>query len=544
MIIQIERGKHLSANFDWVDFVVRNTDIMTALNQAPLQVKQISSGKYTGNIFGVKLQIEHLEYNHSGRRGYIKVLADVRLPFSLGRTYTTASHLYYGVDEKITSIQLDLKLEVTGFMSLYVRIRRNSINNYIDRICSDIEIAANIIDNRDARADILLDERQKIRVEQYRRSLAKALPLKSSSFPKVNASLSVSLINDTIVVKADAVMPDRHFITARNEVRESSERQSAIKAAANQLASINNPAFAVRGGIISKGRGDIEFRQAAFEFGHSLYRDYFCGDLAGIMPVLVHHGQETFVRLDADKELEWLPWEALHDGKDFLSTKLRFSRILGTTGEHLKTKSSTIEKFGILLVGSDSRGDLPGTTTETQTIANLLTEAAVSRVEVLSGSKADRQSVLSMLGSGQFNVLHFSGHSVFNAAYPYQSYLELVQGTRLYLHELDNLIGPEDKSLNLVFLNSCESGRVGLDKTTRKNLSMCRIIRESGVDNVIGMLWNVSDEAAAQVASVFYKFLATGSVPDVVEAMRQTRCKVAIDRAWQDGSWLAPVLYT
>jgi CHAT domain-containing protein len=73
---------------------------------------------------------------------------------------------------------------------------------------------------------------------------------------------------------------------------------------------------------------------------------------------------------------------------------------------------------------------------------------------------------------------------------------------------------------------------------------MCRIIRESGVDNVIGMLWNVSDEAAAQVASVFYKFLTTGCVPDIVEAMRQTRCKVAMDRAWQDGSWLAPVLYT
>jgi len=71
MIIQIERGKHLSANFDWVDFVVRNTDIMTALNQAPLQVKQISAGKYTGNIFGVKLQIEHLKYDHSGKRGSI-----------------------------------------------------------------------------------------------------------------------------------------------------------------------------------------------------------------------------------------------------------------------------------------------------------------------------------------------------------------------------------------------------------------------------------------------------------------------------------------
>ena len=78
MILRIERGKHLTANFDWIDFVVRNIDIMAALNQAPMQVKQINDGKYTGKIFGVKLQIEHLKYERSGGRGYITVLADVR----------------------------------------------------------------------------------------------------------------------------------------------------------------------------------------------------------------------------------------------------------------------------------------------------------------------------------------------------------------------------------------------------------------------------------------------------------------------------------
>lgn len=73
---------------------------------------------------------------------------------------------------------------------------------------------------------------------------------------------------------------------------------------------------------------------------------------------------------------------------------------------------------------------------------------------------------------------------------------------------------------------------------------MSRAIRESGVNNVIGMLWNVSDEAAAQLASVFYTFLASSPHLHVAQAMRRTRSKVAIDRSWQDGSWLAPVLYT
>jgi len=73
---------------------------------------------------------------------------------------------------------------------------------------------------------------------------------------------------------------------------------------------------------------------------------------------------------------------------------------------------------------------------------------------------------------------------------------------------------------------------------------MCRTIRESGVCNVIGMLWNISDDAAAQFASYFYKFLASTDQFHVAQAMRRTRCKVAMERAWQDGSWLAPVLYT
>ena len=73
---------------------------------------------------------------------------------------------------------------------------------------------------------------------------------------------------------------------------------------------------------------------------------------------------------------------------------------------------------------------------------------------------------------------------------------------------------------------------------------MCKALRESGVANVIGMQWNVEDDAAVHVASTFYKLLLANPPIGPEEAMRQTRSVVAIDRAWADGSWLAPVLYT
>jgi CHAT domain-containing protein len=73
---------------------------------------------------------------------------------------------------------------------------------------------------------------------------------------------------------------------------------------------------------------------------------------------------------------------------------------------------------------------------------------------------------------------------------------------------------------------------------------MCKTWRETGVSNVIGMLWNVEDDAAVQVGSTFYQSLIANPQMGPEEAMRQTRNKVATDRAWADGSWLAPVLYT
>ena len=202
---------------------------------------------------------------------------------------------------------------------------------------------------------------------------------------------------------------------------------------------------------------------------------------------------------------------------------------------------------GILLIGADPRGDLPGTRTEVEHIGNALTKAGASAVEVLTGEEATREEVLKHLESGRFTMIHFSGHSAFDAKHPYQSHLELAMGTKLRLHELEHVnrmaAGRSREPIELVFLNSCQSGRVGVDETTGRNLSMCRVLRESGVSNVVGMLWNVTDEAGVQFASAFYGLLAAEEGMDIAEAMRRTRWRTALDRAWADGSWLAPVLY-
>jgi len=545
VIRKIERGKHIAASCDWVDFAVNNVDIVTDLNHSPLQIKYISPDKHNGKIYGINLQIEYINRQRSNKRGCIKVLFDIRLPISLGRTYATASFTYCAIDHHTTSLELKIELEAVGLMSIYARMRRRRIKDYIDGICADIENAARILSAKDGETETHLDESQKKRVAEYRTYITDLPTIDFSTPPKIEASLNVSRAKDIVLVEVDAVMPDKHLVTAKNEVLINERDYSIAQAKAKQLACINNPAFAARGEVLSEN-SDIEFHQAAFEFGHNLYRKYFSENLTNVMPVLLHHGNETSLRFHVDEHLQSLPWEALHDGEHFIVTKLRFSRSLGTTRQNKGKSDSDIAQFGILLIAPDSRGDLPGTMTEIHAIEELLSGERASNVELLDGSRASRRNVLDAMRTGEFNVLHFSGHSIFNSDSPYQSYLELAQNTRLSLHEFDNLVDSDGnrKPLSLVFLNSCQSGRVGIDKTSGRNLSMCRTFRESGVDNVIGMLWNVSDEATAQVAATFYKFLTSGQCIDVAEAMRKTRCKVAMERAWHDGSWLAPVLYT
>jgi len=546
MIRTIERGKHISASLHWVEFLINNVDIVTTLNNAPMQVKRTNADKYRGRLYGTNLWIERLNHQRIDNKGCVKFLSEIRLPISyLGRTFATIDISYYATDPSTTFIELVVKLESKGITTLYAKVRRLRLRGYINKICDDIEKAAHLLASNDDSVNTLLDEEQIQRVDELRNKLLHLPSIESNTIPIIEAAICVSRISEFMVIEASAIMPDKHFMTAKNVVESDKSKYNEIQVMSRQLAHINNPMFTFRGeeGHIN---GSIEFHEEALKLGHALYTDYFGGKLKDLLPILLFHCKETHLRLSIDDDLEIIPWEVLHDGKDFIATKMRLSRSLGTASYAQKKETKDISEPGILLVGSDSRGDLPGAVTEVKAIREILDGLGINSVDILCGDDANRHNVMERIGSGKYNIFHFSGHSVFKDDSPYESYLELARGTRLSLHELDSTVHPEDGRhlIDLVFLNSCQSGRTGTDKITGRNLSLCRVFKEAGIDNVIGMLWNVSDDAAAQVASVFYEKLAAGDYADIPEAMRRTRRAVAMDRAWQDGSWLAPVLYT
>lgn len=536
-------GQHLPVGIKWIHFVMTNNDILMRLTRAPMRIRKVEEGLYKGRIFGTRIEIEEQKAELSQGRGQVLYLTEVVLPLGLGATYAKATHHYYAIDENLTSIDLILKLRTRGLSTIYAWLLMPRVKAYLDRVCDDIGLAARLVAENDPQLEDDLDEAQRQRVEVFRETRTIKKAEEPQEQPVLTANFDISLIQETMLIEAEAVLPDRELLTAAAQIPMMAEARQTLENAAKRLAACNNPALITRGAPEMAPRENVPFQEIAYEFGYNLYHQFCTRDLTHIMPVVIHHGARSMLRLEINEDLEELPWEALHDGHDYLSMKVRFARSLAAvsdiSGQFL---SGQIE--GILLVGADSEGDLPGVEYEVKQIAEILQKAGVKGIEVLCGLEATRKHVLDRLQSGAFRALHFSGHSVFDGFHPHQSYLKLTRGTRLNLHDLRLLSQSRTASggLQLVFLNSCESGRIGLDQVSGRNQSLCRMLRESGVPNVVGMLWKVLDDAAVQVATHFYRSMLIEGV-DAPEAMRRTRQAVALERAWADGSWLSPILY-
>jgi len=546
--LEVTRGKHLAASFPWVDFTLTNTDIMSSLSRQPnLFIKKSNDSKYLGKIFIATLSTETLEHEASGGKGRLRLLSDVRLPLKLGRTYTVINHRYAAIDKKTTSLELDLTIELSLLMRPYVFFRRNAIDAFLNKICTCVENAARALETDADECRSLLNENQLARVSQFRAQmdLHGGNPTHDAPTPLDAAGLlRVAISDNSLVVTAEAKMPDAQILCAMETLPFDKSSYFDLVSKTTCLAGINNQAFSTRGEATTFPR-DGDFRQAAFELGYTFYKRICSGQITEVLPALINRGQATSMRLTVSGSGEELPWESLHDGHDFLCLKMRFSRCL--TSIHTQpARAEDWSNLGILIVGANPRGDLPGAEVEAEDIGNTLSRAGTLRVEVLTGRRATRQQVIHAMESGEFSIFHFSGHSIFESETPFQSHLELVGPSKIYLHEIGALgrSSRGDAGLNLAFLNSCQSALTGQDRITGRQMSLCRALREAGVNYVAGMLWNVEDNAAIQVGSTFYSSLLRNPHLGPTEAMRQTRHRVATDRAWSDGSWLAPVLYT
>jgi CHAT domain-containing protein len=180
---------------------------------------------------------------------------------------------------------------------------------------------------------------------------------------------------------------------------------------------------------------------------------------------------------------------------------------------------------------------LPFTRQEANSITGL-----IGGTDALQALDFDASRSLAMSPEiGRYKYVHFATHAIFNNEHPELSgiVLSLVnksggeQDGFLKAYEVYNL----KLNADLVVLSSC---RTALGKEVRGEglLSLTRGFIYAGASRVLASLWNVSDEATAELMISFYKNLIGGQRASHSSAIRAAQIEM-----WNSKRWRSPYFW-
>ncbi|HSK79284.1 MAG TPA: CHAT domain-containing protein, partial [Thermoanaerobaculia bacterium] len=322
------------------------------------------------------------------------------------------------------------------------------------------------------------------------------------------ASLQEHLSQDTAVVEY-AVLPKRLVIWV---LRRTDFKVETVAIDAKDLGDL------VRGLI----RALKEGRKADFLKTSSKLHEVL------VRPVAGHLGPGDRIVTIPDGALHTLSFALLRDGRtgrylvqDHVLSTAPSARIMVTSLQ--RDESLTRQRDPRALVVVDPAFDqalysLPR-------LRGAETEAVIARIfpdsEVLSDRDATRSAFLRL--AGDYEMIHFGGHSLVNTEFPLLSQM-LFAGdpedpTRGVLYSGD-ILKQRFERTRLAVLASCSTA-VGRISRTEGVENLARPFLAAGVPAVIASLWDVDDQVTADFFMRFYRHLGQGF--DVAGALRATQ---------------------
>jgi tetratricopeptide (TPR) repeat protein len=176
---------------------------------------------------------------------------------------------------------------------------------------------------------------------------------------------------------------------------------------------------------------------------------------------------------------------------------------------------------------------LPASRAEAEAIMSVVPEGAGLR---LLGFEATREAALSP-ALARYRVVHFATHGIFDERHPERSCVVLSLfdergGARdgcLGLRDIYNLSLP----VELVVLSACRTG-LGQEVRGEGLVGLTRGFMYAGSSSVLASLWDVDDEATAELMREFYRGLLRENLTPA-EALRAARLSM-----WRTKHWNAP----
>ena len=240
-----------------------------------------------------------------------------------------------------------------------------------------------------------------------------------------------------------------------------------------------------------------------------------------------------------DGILKNVPMAALYDGQKFLveeySLSISLSLNLG-----IRDNKPLLPKTNLLAFGLSEQTvhgpALPYVKQEIQLISEFI------EVEQFIDSEFTPDTVEKELVNDNFLLIHFATHSNFGGTFE-DSFLTTYQGL-VNLRDLTRILNQRqikfpDNPIYLLVLSACETA-AGNKRTT---LGLAGVAIRSGVQNVIGSLWSVNDQASVYLIEKLYQSLISeGLSPDA--ALRQAQIKMIREGIFHPALWSSLISIT
>ena len=262
------------------------------------------------------------------------------------------------------------------------------------------------------------------------------------------------------------------------------------------------------------GRRTLASLQA---FGGNLFAAVFGGQVGRLFDLSLAEGLaqkkglRVLLRLAEVPRLATLPWEYLYDRRHqrflTLSKKSVLTRYLALPE---RNRPFAIQSPLRILAVLASPFDQPPLQVEQewqslQTALSGLVERGLVEVERLE--QATIVALQQKLRQNSYHIFHFVGHGGFDKTSQAGFLRFEAHNRRSHLvsaHDLGQLLY-DHQSLCLVFLNACKGGQ-GSSRSTFSGVAS--VLMRQGIPAVIGMQFDITDQAAVVFAAEFYRALA------------------------------------
>lgn len=124
---------------------------------------------------------------------------------------------------------------------------------------------------------------------------------------------------------------------------------------------------------------------------------------------------------------------------------------------------------------------------------------------------------------GDFDVVHFAGHAIFNHDEPMASGLVLSDGSILSAASILEGNALRTERGRLLVLSACQTG-VNVVTEGGEILGLARALMYAGMPNLVLSLWEVADRSTAELMQDFHTCWQSGKI-SVAQALRQAQLK-------------------